>query len=226
MSTNEPTPEFAEASSWDVSRTLIAERSERRAWIVAGVFGAAFMLLCSAVAMVLPLKETMPFVVRVDNATGVPDIVTAMQDQVVSGDDVMTKYWLAKYIVHRESYDWNTLQTDYDTTGLLSSAGVGAEYAELFSGEESLTAQYRDRVRAVIDVISVVPNSDNVGTVRFSKTTKRKTTNTVISSQQWVATIAFEYRNTERVTESIRLVNPFGFRVTSYRVDPEMDSAK
>lgn len=226
MNTKEPAPAFPQASDWDTSRTLQAERSERRAWIVAGAFGIGFLSSCVAIALMLPLKETTPYVVRVDNATGVPDIVTAMQDQIVTSDDVMTKYWLAKYIVHRESYDWYTLQTDYDTTGLLSSSSVGAEYAEQFSGTNSLTKQYRDRVRAIIDVVSVVPTGKNVGTVRFNKTTKRTATNTIIDSQQWVATITFQYRNTERVSESVRLVNPFGFRVTSYRVDPEMVSAQ
>ena len=42
----------------------------------------------------------------------------------------------------------------------------------------------------------------------------------------WVATIAFEYRNPSVIKESQRLVNPFGFQVLSYRVDPEMIGGK
>ena len=220
-----PLSSFTQASEWDTSRTLQAERSERRAWMVAGAFGVGFLLSCGAIALMLPLKETTPYVVRVDNATGVPDIVTVMKDQIVTGEDVMTKYWLAKYIIHRETYDWHTLQSDYDTTGLLSSEVVGAEYGEQFSGSDALTEQYGDRIQAHVQVVSVVPTGDNTGTVRFIKTTKRLGNNSVIDSKQWVATVAFEFRNTERVTETVRLVNPFGFRVTSYRVDPEMVSS-
>lgn len=216
---------YNQASEWDTSRTLQAERSERRAWLVAGSFCIGFLASCAAIAMMLPLKQTTPYVVRVDNVTGVPDIVTAMQDQMVSGDDVMTKYWLAKYITHRETYDWYTLQSDYDTTGLLSSSQVGAQYGEQFTGDVALTEEYGDRIRVGVQVVSVVPTSDNTGTIRFIKTKKRLSTNNIIDSQQWVATVAFEFRNTERVTESVRLINPFGFRVTSYRVDPEMLSS-
>lgn len=225
MNAQEPPSSFIQASEWDVSRTLQAERSERRAWMVAGAFGLGFLLCCGAIAQMLPLKETEPYVVRVDEATGVPTIVTAMEDQIVTGEDVMTKYWLAKYIQHRETYDWYTLQKDYDTTGLLSSESVGAEYGAQFEGENSLTEQYRNRIRANVQVVSVVPTSDNTGTVRFIKTTTRLSNNSVMNTKQWVATIAFEFRNTERVSESVRLVNPFGFRVTSYRVDPEMVSS-
>lgn len=214
--------EFVKESEWDVSRTLAAERSERRAWLVAGAFGIGFIVSCVAIFRMLPLKETEPFVVRVDNATGVPTIVTAMEDQIVTGDDVMTKYWLAKYITHRETYDWYTLQLDYDTTGMLSSESVGADYAEQFTGSESLTERFGDRNRVSVQVVSVVPTSSNTGTIRFNQVTKRVSSNNVIATKQWVATVAFEFRNTDRVTESVRLVNPFGFRVTSYRVDPEL----
>ena len=222
MNASELPPIFTEVSNWDKSRSMQAERSERRAWYVAGAFGAAFLLSCGVIAMMLPLKETTPYVVRVDDATGVPTIVTAMQDQIVTGDDVMTKYWLAKYIRHREAYDWYTLQNDYDTTGMLSSGSVGADYSAQFEGENALTDKYGDRVQVTVKVVSVVPTGDTTGTVRFIKTTKSLSTNTVTNTSQWVATIGFEFRNTERVTESVRLINPFGFRVTSYRVDPEL----
>lgn len=212
---------FEKESDWDISRTLLAERSERRAWLVAGAFGVAFLASCIAVFSMLPLKTTEPYVVRVDDATGVPTIVTAMEDQIVTGDDVMTKYWLSKYVTHRETYDWYTLQTDYDTTGMLSSDNVGSAYAEQFNGSDSLTERYSDRMRVNVKIVSVVPTNGNTGTVRFNQTTTRLTTNSVVDTKQWVATVAFEYRNTDRVDESVRLINPFGFRITSYRVDPE-----
>lgn len=216
--------EFQNGSDWDTSRTLAAERSERRAWMVAGAFGTGFLVCCIAIFRMLPLKETQPYVVRVDNATGVPTIVTAMEDQIVTSDEVMTKYWLAKYVTHRETYDWYTLQLDYDTTGMLSSENVGADYGEQFTGDNSLTSRYGDRTRVNVQIVSVVPTGRNTGTVRFNQVTTRVASNNVISTDQWVATIAFEFRNTERVSESIRLINPFGFRVTSYRVDPELVS--
>ena len=172
MNNNDSVPIFNNASSWDTSRTLQAERSERRAWMVAGAFGVGFLASCTVIAIMLPLKETTPYVVRVDNATGVPDIVTAMEDQIVTSDDVMTKYWLSKYVIHRETYDWYTLQTDYDTTGLLSAESVGAEYAEQFSGDNPLTDAYSDNIRVSVKIVSVVPGKDNTGTVRFIKIEK------------------------------------------------------
>ena len=180
-------------------------------------------LTIAAIAMMMPLKESVPYVIRVDNTTGVPDIVTAMTDKSVTGDDVMDKYWLAQYVRSRETYDWYTLQRDYNTVGLLSSRNVGMGYAQLFEGKEALDKTYGKTVRTTVEIISVVPTGKNSGAVRFIKTTKRvDQENAPGTVTKWGATVAFEYRSTALIKESARLVNPFGFQVLSYRVDPEM----
>jgi type IV secretion system protein VirB8 len=226
MSGSNPKNLHEEAMDWEASKTLDREKSERRAWAVA--ISATIMAVLSwlAIVIMMPLKESVPYVIRVDNATGVPDIVTAMDDKKVTGDEVMDKYWLAQYVLARETYDWHTLQQDYEKVGLLSSANAGKAYAELFEGKEALDKRYGANVRATVKVISVVPSGAETGTVRFTKTTKRVDEDGPGTTTSWLATIAFEYRNPSVIKESQRLVNPFGFQVLSYRVDPEMIGGK
>jgi len=217
------TTHFDQAINWETSRIQAIETSQRRAWRVAMVAVGTAGLAIIAIILMMPLKESVPYVIRVDNATGVPDIVTAMNDKTITGDDVMDKYWLAQYVRARETYDWYTLQHDYNMVGLLSSPNVGSGYAQLFDGKEALDKKYGKTVRATVDILSVVPTGKHTGTVRFIKTTKRVDQEEAPgSTTQWVATIAYEYRNTALIKESARLVNPFGFQVLSYRVDPEM----
>lgn len=216
-------PVFEQAINWESSRVLSVEKSERRAWRVAFTSVGIAVLAIAAIAMMMPLKESVPYVIRVDNTTGVPDIVTAITDKAVTGDDVMDKYWLAQYVRARETYDWYTLQRDYDTVGLLSSANVGQVYAQLFEGKDALDKTYGKTVRATVEILSVVPTSKNTGTVRFIKTTKRvDQEGSPGTVTKWVATVAYEYHSTALIKESARLVNPFGFQVLTYRVDPEM----
>lgn len=226
MSGNNPKDLHDDAMDWEASKTLAREKSERRAWSVAILAGIMTVLSWLAIVIMMPLKESVPYVIRVDNATGVPDIVTAMDDKKVTGDEVMDKYWLAQYVLARETYDWHTLQQDYDKVGLLSSPNVGKAYAELFDGKDALDKRYGENIRATVKVISVVPSGAETGTVRFIKTTKRADEEGPGASMSWVATIAFEYRNPSVIKESQRLVNPFGFQVLSYRVDPEMIGGK
>lgn len=214
---------FEQATDWETSRTQATEQSERRAWLVAAVAVGTAGFALAAICLMMPLKESVPYVIRVDNATGIPDIITTIKDKQVTGDDVMDKYWLAQYVRARETYDWYTLQHDYTMVGLLSSANIGKGYAQLFEGHDALDKQYGKTVRATVDILSVVPNGKNVGTVRFTKTMKRVDQETAPGSvTQWVATISYEYLNTAHIKESARLINPFGFQVLSYRIDPEM----
>nr|CAC82756.1 TraJ protein [uncultured bacterium] len=216
-------PVFEQAINWESSRVLSVEKSERRAWRVAFASVGVAVLAIAAIAMMMPLKESVPYVIRVDNTTGVPDIVTAITDKAVTGDEVMDKYWLAQYVRARETYDWYTLQRDYNTVGLLSSQHVGQGYAQLFEGKEALDKTYGKTVRATVEILSVVPTGKNTGTVRFIKTTKRvDQEGSPGTVTKWVATVAYEYRSTALIKESARLVNPFGFQVLTYRVDPEM----
>ena len=215
-----------EALDWEASRIHAIEISERRAWKI--TFSAVFLLLISWITIVLmmPLKETIPYVVRVDNTTGVPDIVTTMKDKSVGYDDVMDKYWLANYVRARESYDWYTLQKDYDIVGLLSSVNVGSQYAKLFEGENALDKKLGRKYVTTVHILSVVPNGKGIATIRFMKRTKIVDTQNEGVNENYLATISYEYQNPSRMKESVRLINPFGFQVLSYRVDPEHGGEK
>lgn len=213
---------YREALSWESSTTLLMQQSQARAWFVAKCFGFAFVLSVVAIALMMPLKEAVPYVIFQDNKTGVPDIVTVLDEKGVGYNEVMDKYWLAQYVRARETYDWYTLQKDYNMVGLLSSNSVGASYSALFEGKDALDKKFGESVRATVEVVSVVPTDRGTGVVRFIKTTKRADDDGTGVVTKWVATVAYQYRNPSLIKESQRLVNPFGFQVMSYRVDPEV----
>lgn len=209
--------------TWEASRIELIERSERKAWNVAKVMTALVVLAIASIAFMMPLKESIPFLVRVDNVTGVPDIVTRMDEKTVTFDETMDKYWLARYVTARESYDWNVIQKDYDTVGLLSSPNIAAQYQKLFEGDDSLEKRFGNRTKVEVKIVSVVPNGRGIGTVRFIKEARNVDdatgSSTVIT--KWVATIGYEYKSVSLLRESSRFINPMGFQVNTYRVDPE-----
>ena len=84
---------FAEAASWDADRVAASERGVRTAWRVA--VGACVLAVAAIFALVLlmPLKRVDPFVIRVDNATGVVDVVPVFAGQA-SMPEVVTRYFL------------------------------------------------------------------------------------------------------------------------------------
>lgn len=214
--------QFEAALDWEAGRIGMIEKSERRAWVVALTAVAVTALSWLAIVLMMPLKETVPYVIRVDNTTGVPDIVTTMQDKRIGYDDVMDKYWVAQFVRARETYDWYTLQKDYNTVGLLSSPNVGKEYANLFEGSEALDKKWGKTYRTTVEVVSAVPNGRGIATVRLLKTASRADDANTKQVTKWIATVGYEYHNPSHMKETLRMINPFGFQVTSYRIDPEL----
>lgn len=221
----DPKDIFEEAQEWEVSRFLQIERSEHRAWLLVGASSVLTLLSWLALVLLLPLKDTLPYLIRVDNATGHTDIITTLTEKSIPVSEAVDKYWIAHYLRARETYDWHTLQKDYDTVGLLSSANVGNEYAQLFEGEQALDKQWGNQKRATIEIQSIVLQDKAIATIRFTKRIERVNLATLAEHQPWVATLHYEYRNPSLLKESQRLINPLGFQVLSYRVDPELTGA-
>jgi type IV secretory pathway component VirB8 len=175
------------------------------------------------IVAMLPLKETKPFLVRVDNHTGAADILTTLDSKPMSYDEVVDKYWLARYTRARERWDWHTAQDDYDSIRLMSTATVGKDYANLFEGPNAIDKKLGSHTVASVDILSVVPSGNGIATVRFTKKIRaREADERMVQAVPYIATIGYEYQRTTKYKEQDRLINPIGFTVKSFRVDPEI----
>ena len=214
-----------DALSFEAFRIDLVRASERKAWRVAAGAALAALFEAAAIATLCPLKTTVPYVVEVDRTTGMSTILPIANTREIPASDAQDKYWLGQYVLARESYDYRTLENDFMKTRELSVPTVFEPYASQFGdGKETLEKRWGDSRRAVVTLTSVVPSGDGIATVRFTKRIVDTSGNQELSSARYTATIGYEYHPEFRATESSRLVNPFGFKVTSYRVDEEVES--
>ncbi len=95
---------FDKARRFDQDRMVSAERSKRLAWFVAAVASVLACVSVTAVVALTPLKTVEPFVIRVDNSTGIVDVVSAMSLAAGSYDEEVTKYFAARYAPARVTY--------------------------------------------------------------------------------------------------------------------------
>lgn len=188
--------------------------------VAAGAMGVALAILT-------PLKEVKPYIAEVDQVTGMVNVVSA-----VGGDKVKLSYQnlmdasnLANFVVDRESYDWNSIQSGLDKVKLRSTDGVyeGMRRFIVESDSSPLKILAKDKIMKV--GIRSRPNVDSengVATVRFYKAVTDDS-GKVISGYPvtyWQATITFDYNHKLKTDKDI-MDNPLGFNVTSYRVDQE-----
>ena len=209
-----------EVLSWETHRTLELERSTQIAWRVAVAATVSAVLAVIALVGLTPLKTIKPFVVRVDNGTGMVDVVSELKDGQTNYDEAINKYFVQWYVRYRQAYSFELLEDYYFAVGALSSPIEQKRYLKEIetSNPESPITRYGKNSRIRIDVKSISFLKPNVALVRYTKLLERGAEQP--EKSHWAATLTFTYGGTP-ASEKTRGVNPLGFEVTDYRVDPD-----
>lgn len=221
---------YQEARDWENSRVVLLQRSETRAWKVA--IASTIMALTGvlAVAMLVPLKSAVPFLIYADKSTGDTKVQVAMDAQPVEFSEILDKHWISEYVVSRERYYWDLLQYDYDRTRAFSGDTPGREYESQFEGPEAVHKVLGRSTEYAVKLISITVQNRKVGAggiavVRFERnirSTGSGGASQTGSISRYVATLSYKYETRRFSKEKSVMMNPMGFTVTAYRVDPEL----
>jgi len=220
---------FAEAQSWEADRMSRIERSEKRAWFVAGCSCLVTAIAVTAVVALLPLKRVVPYVYSVDRQTGALTVMDAAnQRQTIGNQDLLDKHFASAYIVARDSYDWKLLQNDYNDTIAFSAPKVARDYAARFDGARAVNKIWGSNTerRVTVTSIQLVPDAiSKKAVVRYSVQQRDLQTDVLQPLEHYIATIAYEYHPNRTGKEQDLIRNPLGFTVTGFRADPEIGGA-
>lgn len=210
------------AKAFEKSEIERVKRTSKIAWKIAGFCLLLTGVSVGAVAFLTPLKTVEPFVIRVDNNTGATDVVTMLKSKEQTYGEVMDKYWLTQYIRYRESYDWQTIQDSYNATMLLSAQPIQTEFSKLYGDNPNAVHKVLKDNYKIMAKVKAVSFVGNMAQIRFDKITVPMggDISKQVPPQSLIATVGFEYVNAPQKEED-RSVNPLGFQITSYRVDPE-----
>jgi len=209
------------ARSWEYDRMRSAIQSRRVAWTVAA--GACVLAIISVgtVAMLVPLKTVVPYVIRVDRSTGETQIVTALSGpQPRTYDDAVNRYFIAQYVRLREGWLNDAARENAYSVMLMSQQAESGRYlAGVESSNKNAPSNlYGDKGFVSIAIRSISYLSPTVAQVRFSKIITMGQNTPV--AQNWNAIVTFKF-TTAPEHEKDRNINPLGFQVVNYRSDPE-----
>lgn len=197
--------------------------SRKLAWRVAGCLGGLAALSMGVMALVMyRYSQPVPAHMLVMNTDGSVKEVSLLTPQSSYGE-VSDTYWTAKFVEHFEGYDFNLAQGDYNAVGLMAGPVVAEQYQERYKWgtEDALDRRWGDSRAVRVKISSVILDRDNgIATVRFSTTEKHRSRSLAEKPQHWIATLAYTYDNMLLKADE-RYINPLGFRVISYRVNPE-----
>lgn len=208
---------FERSRKWEQDAYITALRSAR-VWRTVGLLSLGVSLASVlAIVALLPLKTVEPFVVRVDNATGIVETMSALKDAPNTYEEAVGRYFLGKYVQAREGFLFDERAHNYRVVALMSDAEEQGEFARFYnaSNPQSPQNQYGRRISVEIKIrsISFIGESGNVAQVQYIREEKVEQN---ITRTEWIATMTFQFV-TSQISANDRLINPLGFVVTEYR---------
>jgi len=216
--------------AWEVDRALMLERSERRAWWTAAAGMALGLVGIGAVFVQGPLRRVVEIPIVVDRVTGEATIQQRLSVETIPPLEALDKHNLANFVRAREGYSWMFLQRDFDQVARMAVPAVFADYNRQFEGDaalqKSLGANQEWRIRIVGVRLSPSGRNGNHGdaTVTYDKVVRLTGRQLPDVTTRHVASVVYRYQPKSLAKESDRLENPFGFVVTAYRSDPEINT--
>jgi type IV secretion system protein VirB8 len=215
-----------ESASWDADRRAQESRSRRSAWVVAGVAVFSACIAIGAVLVMLPLKRVEPYVIRVDNSTGVVDVVPVYVGNGTASE-VLTRYLLTHYISTCERFNLAIAEEDYSECGAFHSPQRNQQWAAQWAtgNPDSPLNKFRDGTTVRVNVQSVsffarASGSTDVAQIRFVKVTRAGGTGPELLTH-WISTVHYAYGKPSSDLKT-RQWNPLGFRILEIQTEPEL----
>jgi type IV secretion system protein VirB8 len=217
---------FREAESWDADRTARIRRGATLAWWVAGAGWVCAVASALAVAMLTPLKQVEPFVVRVDNTTGIVDVVPVAAG-AATPQEAVTRYFLSHYVTVCERFNFATAESDYEECGAFHSAQRNQAWYAAWSSTNPASPLnvYKDgsSVRVQVESVSFFTRASgltDLAQVRYLKAL-RQGGGADEKFTHWVATVQYAYADPAKDPRTRRW-NPLGFKIVEFKTEPEV----
>jgi len=206
--------------SWEEDVVVLERQSRILAWRVAAAAGALLVVMTICLALLIPLKQAIPYVITVDKQTGEAQLAST-GPKFVGESDLTHKYWIREYVVSRERYIYKLLQQDYDTVRVLADGPLWKEYSAQFNGANALDKKIGDSIEVIPSILSIVLHADNTATVRYDLVKRDTKQGSLSSTSRRIATLKFTYQAKTLVKEADLIANPLGFTVVAYHTDQE-----
>ncbi len=214
-----------EAASWDRDRVAQAGRAAAVAWRVAAAGWLCAVVSAAALASLVPLKRVEPYVIRVDNSTGVVDVVPVYTGHAALGEAV-SRYFLTHYVTVCERFDYAMAESDYEECGAFNSARLNQSMYAKWNRANPLSPLnvHKDGSTDGVHIESVsffkrASGASDLAQVRYTRV-ERQGDGVPGRITHWIASIEYRYGKPPGDPRT-RDWNPLGFEVLDLGIEPE-----
>lgn len=200
--------------SWYANRyqMVVVQRNILLLFTLVSMFAVAFAVVF--VKNVMSSKSLEPYVIEVEQKTGVPTIVEQMTTQHFTGDQMIRKYFINQFVRSASAYDPRTYKTDAEKVRLFSTPSIYTDFRNRVNAKD-LGANSSIEVR----IKSVQFPDSNTAQIRLVRQVNREGSDPQMKDE--VITMNFYFANLDLNLEE-RLINPLGFQVNKYLIADEI----
>jgi type IV secretion system protein VirB8 len=180
----------------------------------------ASLVTVVVIAQLTPLKTVEPFVIQVDQKTGITQTVNQMTVKEITANEAVNNFFIVQYIRARENYVSADLSRNYNIVRLMSESNkVYGEFTRSANPNNPRSNAARLGVTGVRTIKFKSITYLNPQTVQARVLVEEKSESN-LAQQHLIILLSFAYVNMALTLEE-RYLNPLGFIVTDYRVDED-----
>jgi type IV secretion system protein VirB8 len=209
---------IASTKTWFEERYEMALIQRNLVFFVASVSIITVAVAVFAVTKISLSKEFDPFVIQIENSTGLAKVVNPITSEILGGNEALARYFIKRYVISRETYN----PVDFETRArqivrLLSNSQVYNNYMGYIKDKlNDPTILYGQKNTTYLTVKSWSKLDSKRYVFRFSITETvgdRRVLNKI-------AIIDYDYVPMSLSADD-EDINPVGFQIKGYKVDDD-----
>jgi len=197
--------------SWYSNRyqIVLVQRNILLLLAVFSVIAMSFSIIF--VKYIISSKSLEPYVIEVEEKSGIATVVDQMSSKTFTGDETIKKYFINQFIQSSTAYDPRTYKNDVEKVRLFSTPNVYSDFRKRINVRE-LGAESRIIVR----IKSIQFPRPDTAQIRVTTDKVMKGSSSSNKNKNELITLNFSFNPKIQLTMEERLINPLGFQVTSY----------
>lgn len=193
------------------------------------LFFISFFAICSVLIAVMFVKQIMasksliPYVIEVEEKTGVPTVVEQLNQSSFTADVALKRYFVYSFVKAAEGYNPGSFRDDYRKLMLFSTPNVFRQIQTKINPRNEKSPASMIGNKGIIEVAlkSISFPTATTAVIRF----RLKNVGTVYGFQNnrdMIVDMEFRFASNLNLSLEERYVNPLGFQVTKYVLDNEL----
>lgn len=200
--------------SWYSNRyqIVVVQRNILLLFTLVSMFSVAIAVIF--VKNVMSSKSLEPYVIQVENKSGVATVVDQLTAQNFTGDKMIRKYFVNQFVHAATGYDPKSYKKDALKVRLLSTSDIFSDFR----------SRIRPRVLGVrsnidIRIKSIQFTDGNNAQIRL---VQQENIDDKIRVKDLIINMGFYFSPNMKLTMEERLINPLGFQVNKYLIADEV----